>query len=102
MNISGTNLRFLHFPDFDENFSKKLIERQKSGKGFTRYNIVYIHLLYKKYRKSQTLSNQSSFLMFKTLLFYFNPNLSNILNASLSNFENANHFLPKSFNDAPK
>src|SRR3989338_10932762 len=35
-------------------------------------------------------------------LLHFSPSLSSSLNTSLSNFENANHFLPKSFNDAPK
>ncbi len=48
----------------DAGYGSKLFERiasdlrLKYGKGFSRSNVVYMRLLYKKYQKSQTLSAQ--------------------------------------------
>lgn len=42
--------------------------RGKYGKGFSRTNLIYIRLLYLKYRKSQTLSDQLSWSHYVELL----------------------------------
>lgn len=42
--------------------------REKYGKGFSRTNVIHIRLLYLKYRKSQTLSDQLSWSHYVELL----------------------------------
>ena len=60
----------------DAGYGSRLFERiasdlrLKYGKGFSRSNVVYMRLLYKKYQKSQTLSDQlawSHYIEFLTI-----------------------------------
>ncbi len=58
----------------DAGYGSKLFERiasdlrKKHGRGFSRSNVVYMRLLYKKYPKSQTLSNQLTWSHYIELL----------------------------------
>lgn len=58
----------------DTRYGSKLFERiatdlrLKHGKGFSRSNVIYMRLLYKKYPKSQTLSDQLTWSHYIELL----------------------------------
>lgn len=58
----------------DSGYGSKLFEiiakdlRNKYGKGFSRSNLIYMRLIYQKYQKSQTLSDQLSWSHYIELL----------------------------------